>query len=83
MAKVTGLKVPNLKINAKLMLMSSSIIGQLGGKRLGIHPERVKKLMISTNICGRKMAETHYQFKYTLENAIKDWYKDNNNKYLL
>ncbi|NDV96111.1 NAD(P)-dependent oxidoreductase [Dysgonomonas sp. 521] len=83
MAKVTGLKPPYLKINAKLMLIASKIIGFLGGKKLGIHPERVKKLMISTNICGYKMVKTNYQFRYTLEDAIKDWHKDNDNKYLL
>ena len=43
---------------------------------------RVKKLMISTNICGKKLADSGYKFHYTFEEAIKDWYRDNDNKYL-
>jgi hypothetical protein len=42
----------------------------------------IKKLMISTNICGKKIAESGYKFRYTFEEAIKDWYNDNDNLYL-
>lgn len=79
----TGLRAPSLKINAKLMLYSSAAISCLGGRKLGINPDRVKKLMISTNICGKKMKSSGYIFKYTLDSSIKDWFKDNDNKYLL
>jgi nucleoside-diphosphate-sugar epimerase len=82
MKKVAGLKGRIIKINGTLLIFAAKIIGSLGGKKLGIHPARVKKLMISTNICGRKMSESRYKFRYTFEEAIKDWYKDNDNMYL-
>jgi len=34
------------------------ILGPIGGKKVGIHPARVRKLMVSTNVCGRKLAAT-------------------------
>jgi nucleoside-diphosphate-sugar epimerase len=82
MKKVTGLKRHIIKINSSLLIFVAGIIGSVGGKKLGIHPARVKKLMISTNICGKKMAASEYKFSYTFEEAIMDWYSDNNNQYL-
>lgn len=82
MAKVTNIKAPKLKINATFMLFSSGIVSLLGGKKLGINPARVKKLMISTNISGDKLLNSDYVFKYPLEDAIRDWYNDNNNQCL-
>lgn len=83
MAKTTGLKAPSLKINGKLLMSIATIVGALGGKKLGIHPDRVKKLMISTNISGKKLSESGYIFRYTLESAIQDWHADNNYQFLL
>jgi nucleoside-diphosphate-sugar epimerase len=82
MKTVTGLKRRIIKINSSLLLFIAAIIQRLGGTKLGIHPDRVKKLMVSTNICGKKMAESGYKFRYTFEEAIRDWYKDNDNMYL-
>lgn len=82
MSYVTHMKSPRIKLNSRLMIISSYIIGALGGKKLGIHPDRVRKLMISTNISGEKMKNSGYLFKYTLEEAIQDWFNDNNNEYL-
>ena len=45
-------------------------------KKVGIHPDRIKKLMISTNISGKKLKDTGYKFHYTLEESFRDWYKD-------
>jgi nucleoside-diphosphate-sugar epimerase len=80
--RVTGLNSSVIKINGSFLMIIASIIGPLGGKKLGIHPARVKKLMVSTNICGEKMASSGYKIKYPFEEAIKDWYKDNNNQFL-
>ena len=44
--------------------------------------KRALKLQISTNICGKMMKESGYQFKWTFEEALQDWYKDNNCKCL-
>jgi hypothetical protein len=82
MTQVTGLKRHIFKINGSLFIFAASIISSLGGTKLGIHPARVKKLMVSTNICGKKMALSGYRFKYTFEEAIRDWYEDNNNRFL-
>ncbi len=45
-------------------------------------PARVRKLQISTNISGKKMKESGYQFKYTFEEAITDWLEDNKHQCL-
>ena len=50
---------------------------------MGIHPDRVEKLMISTNINGQKLLENNYILKYTLEEAIYDWFKDCNKEELI
>lgn len=46
-------------------------------------PLRVRKLMISTNICGKKVAESGYQIQYPLDKAFADWMKDSGGKELL
>ena len=81
MKKVTGLTqfVPYIP-NSIIMPMAAC--AKMVGSPMGICPARVKKLQISTNICGKKMASSGYQFKYTFEEALKDWYSDNNCKYL-
>lgn len=79
--RVTGLKqvvpyIPNT------LIMPAAYCAKLLGSPMGICPARVKKLQISTNICGKKLAQSGYTFKFTFEEAITDWYKDNNNEYL-
>ena len=76
MKKVTGLSqsVPYIP-NAIIMPMAAC--AKMVGSPMGICPARVKKLQISTNISGKKMAQSGYQFKYTFEEALEDWYKDN------
>lgn len=77
MKKVTDLKqsVPYIP-NSIIMPMAAC--AKMVGSPMGICPARVKKLQISTNICGKKMASSGYQFKWTFEEALKDWYLDNN-----
>ena len=78
MKSATGLtnKIPI--INGKLLMCAAKVLGPLGGKKVGIHPDRVKKLMVSTNISGKKLAESEYQFHYSLEESFADWYADCN-----
>ena len=80
MKKVTGLaqSVPYIP-NAIIM---PAACAKMVGSPMGICPARVKKLQISTNICGRKMASSGYQFKYTFEEALADWFADNKKQYL-
>lgn len=78
MKKVTGLSqsVPYIP-NSIIMPMAAC--AKMVGSPMGICPARVKKLQISTNICGKKMASSGYKFKWTFEEALKDWYEDNKN----
>lgn len=79
--KVTGLTqwVPYIP-NA--IIMPTAACFKLIGSPMGICPARVKKLQISTNICGKKLAASGYKFKYSFEEAIADWYEDNQKLYL-
>lgn len=79
--KVTGLKqavpyVPNA------VIMPAAASAKLVGSPMGICPARVKKLQISTNICGKKLAECGYKFKWTFEEAVEDWFNDNQQNWL-
>ena len=78
-AEVTDVNKPNIVIPAWLMKCMAYIIlllGKLAGKTLmGIHPDRIKKLMISTNIIGEKLNK-EYPLQFSLKEAITDWYND-------
>tara|TARA_Y100000310_G_C20490648_1_gene719034 strand:+ start:225 stop:920 length:696 start_codon:yes stop_codon:yes gene_type:complete len=77
MAKATDAKEPKFTISAGALKMAANTIHLLGkviGKSFdGIHPDRVKKLMISTNINGQKLLDHGYNMEYSLEEAIADW----------
>jgi len=81
MKQVTGLhqSVPYIP-NA--VIMPAAVGAKLAGSPMGICPARVKKLQVSTNISGRKMKESGYRFKWTFEEALADWFEDNNKKCL-
>lgn len=81
MKKVTGMTqfVPYIP-NA--LIMPAAVCAQMIGSPMGICPARVRKLQVSTNICGKKLAESGYQFKWTFKEALADWYADNNNLFL-
>mgnify|MGYP000798479936 CR=1 FL=1 len=82
MKSATGMKRFIPSVPGKLLLIVASIIGPFGGKVVGIHPARVKKLMISTNICGEKLRESGYTFHWTLEESFADWFADCDRMYL-
>ncbi len=83
MQKATGMKRRIMLIPSGLLMFAAKILGPIGGKKIGIHPERVKKLMISTNICGRKLRESGYSFRYSLEESFRDWFEDCSGKELV
>lgn len=76
MKKATGLKYRIPLIPGGLLMTAATILGPIGGKKVGIHPARVKKLMVSTNICGKKLAACGYKFHYSFVDTFKDWLND-------
>ena len=82
MMDATGMKKKIYKIPGPALKFAATIIGSLGGRSLGIHPDRVRKLMVSTNISGKKLSNTDYKFVYSFKEALQDWYKDNDLQYL-
>ena len=71
-----GRRIP--KIPGGLLMAAAVVLGPIGGKKVGIHPARVKKLMVSTNISGKKLSQMDYNFHYSLEESFKDWFEDCN-----
>ena len=61
-----------------LLMTAARIRGPIGGKKVGIQSDRMKKLMVSTNISGAKIKGMDYKFHYTLEKGFKDWFEDCN-----
>lgn len=79
-ARVTNVAEPKVVLHSQTLKWTAGVlynIARIFGKKInGIHPDRVKKLMISTNISGEKLFNSRYQLKYTLEDAITDWFND-------
>ena len=80
MANVTTVNEPLFTVPSWLLLLSASIINffskLIGTPFDGIHPDRVKKIMISTNISGQKLLNSGYNINFKLDKAIYDWYND-------
>ncbi|OIQ92304.1 UDP-glucose 4-epimerase [mine drainage metagenome] len=61
-------------------IMSAAVVaerlGKLVGKQVGLSPKRVRKLYRSTNIEARWLHENGYPYRYSIEEAFKDWKKD-------
>lgn len=74
--KATELKRKTLVIPSWILMIASVVLYPFGGKKLGLHPARVKKLEVSTNISGKKLAGSGYEFKYNLDEALSDWFGD-------
>lgn len=76
MKKVTGLTlfVPDIP---NWVIMPMARMAMPLGSPMGICPARVKKFQISTNICGEKFKNCCYQFKWSFEEALADWFEDN------
>lgn len=75
MLKATGMRRRIPFIPRKPMMAAATLCGLFGGLGLGICPARVRKLMVSTNIDGLKLAKD-YPLSYSLEDAFRDWFKD-------
>lgn len=58
------------------LIMPAAYVAAVLGSPLGICPARVRKLMISTNIDGKKMASSSYAMRYPIDAALADWLAD-------
>lgn len=76
-SEVTGVPKPGLIVPAWTLKLAAAIIYNIGAvfglKFNGIHPDRVKKLMISTNISGERLSSSEFRLQYDLWSAIADW----------
>ena len=75
MNKTTGLNRFIPYIPKIPLLALASIAGILGGLGLGICPERVRKLMVSTDVSGERLSRD-YPIRFSLEEAFADWLGD-------
>lgn len=79
-ALATKVKEPKIVIPPRSLMFIAGIlytIARFFGKKLnGIHPDRVKKLMISTNISGEKLDNSRYKLQFNLDAAIADWFNE-------
>ena len=82
MKKATGMNSWIPSVNGKFLMGVAAIVGPIGGKTVGIHPARVKKLLVSTNIDGNKLKNSGYRFHWSLEESFKDWFGDCNKNFL-
>jgi nucleoside-diphosphate-sugar epimerase len=82
MKSATGMKRWVPTVPGKPLMVVAAIVGLIGGKAVGIHPARVKKLMISTNINGDKLKNSGYKFQWSLEESFADWFEDCNEEFL-
>ncbi|MBN1182249.1 MAG: NAD(P)-dependent oxidoreductase [Bacteroidales bacterium] len=74
--RVAGLKPPKLVVNGTLLRMVAAILEKTGGPNLGFHPDRVRKLMISTNISGKRLLEDGFDMTFGLQKGLEDWFMD-------
>ena len=80
--KETGLRRIVPKISNRILMPLATVAKWLGSP-FGICPERVKKLCVSTNINGEKLAQSGYEFRYPFNRAVAHWYDQNDRKTLI
>lgn len=80
----TGVRRARLVMPGKLLIFSAYIIKIMGDiinrDFTGIHPDRVEKVMVSTNISGKKLSKSGFKLKYSLEQGITEWFDECNDR---
>ncbi|MDN2482556.1 NAD-dependent epimerase/dehydratase family protein [Vibrio agarivorans] len=74
-------KVKKLLIPQALIMSVAKVIAVFKGFGLGINPERITKLVKSTNIEPSCLASSGYQYQYDLSTSLQDWSKDTAGEY--
>ena len=77
--KVTGVKrrIPNMPY--WLLLTTAYLINftdRIRGQKESISPTTVKKVLKSNNIVPKVLHDLGYEYQYTLEQGLADWYKE-------
>ncbi|MFP4416727.1 MAG: NAD-dependent epimerase/dehydratase family protein [Fibrobacterota bacterium] len=83
--KQLGYKAPEFVIPWVFINGGVSVLNTLNipyVRRMGIVPDRLIKLVKSTNISSNKLKQTGFTFQYPLDEALADWSKDCNGKTL-
>jgi nucleoside-diphosphate-sugar epimerase len=77
--KVLGYKAPEVIIPFKVITSCAAVVNKIPLpfiKKMGLVPDRLVKLIKSTNISSQKLVQSGFVFQYTLEEALKDWSND-------
>ncbi len=76
-SRVTGAPLPKLVVPGSMLRAVAAVLKPLQGLLgEGFHPDRVKKLMVSNNMAGRKLLDDGYRLEFSLEEALRDWQQD-------
>lgn len=77
--KVLGYKAPEIIVPFGMISKGAAIVNLLPIpfiKKMGLVPERILKLINSTNISSQKLIDSGFSFDYSFEEALKDWAND-------
>ncbi|MDR9828616.1 NAD-dependent epimerase/dehydratase family protein [Vibrio sp. FNV 38] len=74
-------KVKKVLIPEAILMGSAKVIACFKGLGLGINPERITKLVRSTNIEPSHLTQSGYQYQYDLSAALEDWSSDTAGEY--
>lgn len=76
-SQVTDVRVPKLMVPGAALKAVAIGLGAIQGfAGEGFHPDRVRKLMISNNISGKRLFDDGYRLRFPLEEALRDWQRD-------
>ncbi|MGC9460812.1 NAD-dependent epimerase/dehydratase family protein [Vibrio genomosp. F10] len=81
----TEVSFPNVKkvcIPKQLIFGAAKLISYFKGFGLGINPERITKLVRSTNINADYLSNNGYTYRYTLKSSLADWADSTSGRYL-
>jgi GlcNAc-P-P-Und epimerase len=83
--KAFGYRAPEVVIPYPLIALGAAVLNLIPLpfiKKMGLVPERIVKLIKSTNISSQKLIGSGFTFGFTLEEALRDWAKECGGKHL-
>jgi nucleoside-diphosphate-sugar epimerase len=83
--KVLGYKAFTPVIPLGVITFAASLLGMMNlpiVRKMGMVPDRIVKLVRSTNISSKKLIGSGFTFQYNLEQALKDWSMECGGKHL-